>query len=240
MSPRIVGLAATTALAFGAALLLTSPVFTQTARADESFVVPAPAQDITPGISNRAEIVLSGGCFWGVQGVFQHVAGVTQAVSGYAGGAAKTADYETVSTGSTGHAESVDIIFDPHKISTGQILRIFFSVAHDPTKINAQGPDRGTQYRSAIFATTDDQLRVARAYVAQLNAAHVFAAPIATEVTRLPAFYAAETYHQNYLTLNPGQPYIAINDLPKVAALKSLFAQNYREEPALVADSLAK
>lgn len=179
--------------------------------------------------------MLAGGCFWGVQGVFQHVDGVTSAVSGYAGGNKDTAGYETVSTGSTGHAESVQITFDPRRISYGRILRIYFSVAHDPTELNRQGPDRGTQYRSAIFPTSPEQARLAETYIARLDKARVFTAPIVTKIEPGHAFYPAEAYHQNYLTLHPSQPYIAINDIPKVEALKQLFPSLYRDTPVLVA-----
>jgi peptide-methionine (S)-S-oxide reductase len=205
------------------------------AAAETPHAIPAPAVD-EPASSAPSEVaVLAGGCFWGVQGVFQHVDGVTNAVSGYAGGGKDTADYRTVSTGSTGHAESVQVTFDPHKISYGRILQIYFSVAHDPTELNRQGPDTGTQYRSAIFPTSPEQARVADAYIKQLDAAHVFAAPIVTKIEADKAFYAAETYHQNYLTLHPEQPYIAINDLPKVRALEQLFPSLYRDAPVLVA-----
>ena len=205
------------------------------AAADVARAVPAPVVD-EPASSATAEVaVLAGGCFWGVQGVFQHVDGVTGAVSGYAGGAKDTADYHTVSTGSTGHAESVQITFDPRRISYGRILQIYFSVAHDPTELDRQGPDVGTQYRSAIFPQTAEQAPIAEAYIAQLDKAHVFPAPIVTKIEPGKAFYAAEGYHQNYLTLHPTQPYIAINDLPKVSALKQFFPSLYRDAPVLVA-----
>jgi len=180
--------------------------------------------------------VLAGGCFWGVQGVFQHTKGVVNAVSGYSGGTKANADYHMVSTGTTGHAESVEIKYDPKKISYGKILQIFFSVVHDPTQLNRQGPDTGTQYRSAIFTTSDDQKKVAEAYIAQLNSAGVYKKPIVTKVGPLQAFFAAEGYHQDYLTLHPNQPYIAYNDIPKVENLKKLFAGDYSEKPALVSD----
>src|SRR5579872_5010192 len=204
------------------------------AAAETPHAVPAPAIDETAPAAGTEVTVLAGGCFWGVQGVFQHVDGVTSAVSGYAGGNKDTAEYETVSTGTTGHAESVQITFDPRKISYGHLLQIYFSVAHDPTELNYQGPDHGTQYRSAIFPTTAEQARVAEAYIKQLDDAHVFAAPIVTKIEPDKAFYPAEAYHQNYLTLHPEQPYIAINDLPKIAALKQLFPNLYRDEPVLV------
>lgn len=202
--------------------------------AEAAPAIPAPAVDEHTTATSEVA-VLAGGCFWGVQGVFQHVDGVTSAVSGYAGGSKDTAEYETVSTGTTGHAESVRITFDPQRVSYGRILQIFFSVVHDPTELNRQGPDVGTQYRSAIFPTSAEQTRVAAAYIAQLNAAHVFAAPIATKIEPGRAFYPAEAYHQNYLTLHPTQPYIAFNDLPKIAALKQRFPNVFRDTPVLVA-----
>jgi peptide-methionine (S)-S-oxide reductase len=201
--------------------------------AEDAVIIPAPAMDAqTPGGIQTA--VIAGGCFWGVQGVFQHTAGVVNAVSGYAGGNKTTADYTLVSTGTTGHAEAVEIRYDPNKISYGKILQIFFSVVHDPTQLNRQGPDSGTQYRSAIFTTNDEQKKVAEAYIAQLNAAKVFKKPIVTKVGPLEGFFAAEAYHQDYLTLHPNQPYIAYNDIPKVENLKKIFAENYIEKPTLV------
>ena len=201
--------------------------------AEDAVKIPPPAADTQAGDGIQTA-VLAGGCFWGVQGVFQHTAGVTSAVSGYAGGSQMTATYEQVSSGSTGHAESVQVKYDPKKISYGKILQIFFSVVHDPTQLNRQGPDHGTQYRSAIFTTSDEQKKVADAYVAQLNAAKVYPKPIVTKVGPLQGFFAAEAYHQDYLTLHPNQPYIAYNDLPKVENLKKLFAENYIEKPTLV------
>lgn len=206
------------------------------APAEEARPVPAPALDEPAASAPASEVaILAGGCFWGVQGVFQHVSGVTAAVSGYAGGAAGTAQYETVSEGKTGHAESVRVTFDPRRISYGRILQIYFSVAHDPTELNRLGPDAGTQYRSAIFPRDPQQARIAAAYIAQLDAAHVFPAPIVTRIEPGKDFYPAEGYHQNYLILHPNQPYIAINDLPKIAALRALFPQLYRAAPVLVA-----
>jgi peptide-methionine (S)-S-oxide reductase len=200
---------------------------------EDAVVIPAPAMDAKPSDGIQT-VVLSGGCFWGVQGVFQHTAGVVSAVSGYSGGSKATAQYEMVSTGTTGHAESVQVKYDPSKISYGKLLQIFFSVAHNPTELNHQGPDSGTQYRSAIWTTTDEQKKVTDAYIAQLNAAKVYKKPIVTKVGPLEAFYAAEGYHQDYLTLHPSQPYIAYNDIPKVENLKKLFAENYTEKPTLV------
>ena len=223
-------LAATTALTLA---------FTMPSRAaEEAVVIPAPAVDAAPA-SGIQTAVLAGGCFWGVQGVFQHTAGVVNAVSGYAGGTKATADYKAVSSGRTDHAESVEIKYDPKKISYGKILQIYFSVVHDPTQLNRQGPDVGPQYRSAIFTTSDEQNKVAEAYIAQLNAAKVFKKPIVTKLGPLEAFYPAEAYHQDYLTLHPNQPYIAYNDIPKVENLKKLFADNYIEKPTLVNASKA-
>jgi peptide-methionine (S)-S-oxide reductase len=201
--------------------------------AEDAVKIPPPAAD-AQGADGIQTAVLAGGCFWGVQGVFQHTAGVTSAVSGYAGGSQMTATYEQVSGGSTGHAESVQVKYDPKKISYGKILQIFFSVVHDPTQLNRQGPDSGTQYRSAIFTTSDEQKKVADAYIAQLNAAKAYPKPIVTKVGSLQGFFPAEAYHQDYLTLHPNQPYIAYNDLPKVENLKKMFADNYVEKPTLV------
>src|SRR5579859_1328252 len=215
------------------ALAIAAFVSVPTRAAEDAVVIPAPASDVAPA-DGLQTAVLSGGCFWGVQGVFQHTAGVVNAVSGYAGGSQMTATYEQVSTGTTGHAESVQIKYDPKKVSYGKILQIFFSVVHDPTELNRQGPDSGTQYRSAIFTTTDEQKKVAEAYIAQLNAAKVYRKPIVTKVSALQGFFPAEAYHQDYLTLHPNQPYIAYNDLPKVENLKKVFADNYIEKPTLV------
>jgi len=172
-------------------------------------------------------IVLAGGCFWGIQAVFEHVKGVSSATAGYSGGAANTAQYETVSTGRTGHAESVKVVYDPSQISFGQILKVFFSVAHDPTELNRQGPDEGTQYRSVIFFSSEEQHHVARAYIDQLDGAKVFGGPIVTQVVGLQAFYPAEGYHQDYAVHHPSEPYIAINDLPKVEHLKQTLPELY-------------
>ena len=204
------------------------------AAAEEAVVIPAPAIDVQPGPRISEVAVLAGGCFWGVQGVFQHVEGITRAVSGYAGGNAESANYEATSSGTTGHAESVEITFDPSKISYGKILQIYFSVAHDPTQFNYQGPDIGPQYRSAIFPTSEEQARVAKAYIAQLDQAKVYGDEIVTTVEPDRGFYPAEDYHQDYLTLNPTQPYIVINDLPKIRNLQRIFPELYREEPVLV------
>ena len=200
---------------------------------EDAVVIPPPTLDeVTQAHSETA--VFAGGCFWGVQGVFQHVKGVQKAVSGYAGGAANTAEYERVSEGDTGHAESVQVTFDPAQVSYGSLLQIYFSVAHNPTELNRQGPDTGTQYRSAIFAQDAEQQKVAQAYIAQLDAAKSFDKPIATKIVMGKPFYPAEAYHQDFLTENPSYPYIVINDLPKVAQLKKLFPEQYRAEPVLV------
>lgn len=191
-------------------------------------VVPAPTVDSPRAASpGQQTAVLSGGCFWGVQAVFQHVRGVIKATSGYAGGSAKTAEYETVSMGQSGHAESVQVVYDPSQITYGELLRIFFSVAHDPTQLNRQGPDEGTQYRSAIFYTNGEQKHVAEAYIAQLEQAKVFSRPIVTQIGELKGFYPAEAYHQNYAALHPNQPYIVFNDAPKVEHLRKLFPELY-------------
>ena len=194
--------------------------------------LPAPALDIAASDGPQTA-VLAGGCFWGVQGVFQHVKGVRNVLSGYSGGTAFSADYESVSTGSTDHAEAVQVVFDPKQITYGQILRVFFSVALDPTQVGGQGPDRGPQYRSEVFFADAEQKKVAEAYVAQLDAAHVFAKPIATRVDKLIHFYTAEDYHQDYLARNPRKPYIAYYDMPKVESLKRLFPEIYAETPVL-------
>ncbi len=193
-----------------------------------------PAQVSRP---TEQTVVFSGGCFWGVQAVFQHVKGVTNAVSGYAGGDASTARYDRVSDGNTGHAESVRVTFDPSQVSYEDLLKVFFTVAHDPTQLNYQGPDHGTQYRSAVWYSDDAQKTATAAYIAQLSKANVWKHPVVTQVARLGTFYPAEAYHQDYATLHPTQPYIAINDAPKVAHLKSEFPALYRDKPLLVSDA---
>ncbi len=204
--------------------------------AETAHTIPAPAVDeALAAVGGSETAVLAGGCFWGVQGVFQHVEGVTSAISGYAGGDAKTAHYEMVGAGGTGHAESVQITFDPGKISYGRILQIYFSVVHDPTELNRQGPDVGAQYRSAIFPANPEQARIARAYIAQLNQARVFTAAIVTKIEPDRAFYAAEDYHQDFLTKHPSYPYIVYNDLPKIDGLRRLFPDSWRADPVLVA-----
>jgi peptide-methionine (S)-S-oxide reductase len=194
--------------------------------------IPAPEIDTPAAEATGPQVaVLAGGCFWGLQGMFEHVKGVTRVVAGYSGGDKATAHYELVGTERTGHAESVQITFDPKQISYGQLLRLFFSVAHDPTELDRQGPDRGPSYRSEIFFASASQERVARAYVQQLTKAKVFVSPIVTKIEPLKAFYAAEDYHQDYLIHNPHQPYIVYNDLPKIEALKQVYPQVYRAAP---------
>ncbi len=221
-------------LAFAtSAALIAAATLSVSAQTTVSAPAPKEKAPVTAAVSET--IVLAGGCFWGVQGVFQHVDGVQRAVSGYAGGTVKNPTYPIVSTGSTGHAEAVEVTFDPRKVSLGDILQIYFSVAHDPTELNRQGPDEGTQYRSEIFATDPAEAKFAKDYIAELNAAKVYPNPIATKVEPLAVFYPAEGYHQNYLTLHPREPYIAYNDIPKVEDLKRLFPSLYREKPTLVA-----
>ena len=201
--------------------------------AEDAVLLPPPALDENTQAHSETA-VFAGGCFWGVQGVFQHVKGVKNAVSGYAGGAASTAQYERVSEGDTGHAESVEVTFDPTQVSYGTLLQIYFSVAHNPTELNRQGPDHGTQYRSAIFVQNSEQQRVAQAYIAQLSAAKSFEQPIVTRLESYNGFYPAEAEHQDFLTEHPTYPYIVVNDLPKVAQLKQLYPQRYQEQPVLV------
>jgi peptide-methionine (S)-S-oxide reductase len=203
--------------------------------AEPAVTVPPPTLDSPKQEGSLQTAVLSGGCFWGVQGVFEHVRGVEKVVSGYTGGDSFTAHYEEVSTGRTGHAESVQITFDPAKVSYGELLRIFFSVAHDPTQWNRQGPDTGSQYRSAIAYRDDSQKSIATAYIAQLNQAKVFPRPIVTRIDRLKSFYPAESYHQDYLVHNPSNSYIVFNDLPKIENLKRLFPDYYSDRPVLLA-----
>ena len=204
--------------------------------AESAHQIPPPVLDEPANPQVTSEVaVLAGGCFWGVQGVFQHVEGVTSAVSGYAGGGADTARYEMVGTNNTGHAESVQVTFDPRRISYGHILQIYFSAAHDPTELNRQGPDVGTQYRSVIFPTNPEQAHIAEGYIAQLNQARVFNAAIVTRIEPGRTFYPAEDYHQDFLTRNPTHPYIVANDLPKIENLKRLFPDSYRANPVLVA-----
>ena len=207
---------------------------------ETTFKIPPPAADDTTSASDMQSVVFAGGCFWGVQGVFQRVHGVSQALSGYAGGKASTARYEMVTSGLTGHAESVRVTYDPKKVSYGTLLHIYFSVVHDPTQLNRQGPDVGTHYRSAVFYGDAAQKATTEKYIAQLEAAKAYRGKIVTQVVPLTEFYPAEAYHQDYMTLHPTQPYIVHHDLPKVIALKNMFPQQYRAEPALVMAKAAK
>jgi len=214
---------------FSGVMLWHAPLF----GAEAPVIIAPPAVDNPKAAGPMQTAVLAGGCFWGVQGVFEHVRGVKKVVAGYAGGDKSTAQYETVSSGGTGHAESVKITFDPAAVSYGQILQIAFSVVHDPTQLNRQGPDVGTQYRSAIFYADDNQKRIAQAYISQLDQAHAFARPIATRVDPLAGFYEAEAYHQDYLIHNPTQPYIATYDLPKIENFRRTFPELYSGSPVL-------
>jgi peptide-methionine (S)-S-oxide reductase len=221
-----------------AALLLTALAFRIIpAVAQEGIALPAPAIDLPASQGASEVMVIAGGCFWGVQGVFQHVNGVSKAVSGYAGGAKSTAIYELTNDGTTGHAESVQVTYDPRQVTYGQLLQVFFSVAHDPTQLNRQGPDTGTQYRSTVFAANAAQADVAKAYIAQLNQARAFRKPIVTTIETGREFYPAEKYHQDFLVRNPTYPYIVYHDLPKLANLKRLLPTRYRAEPVLVLGS---
>jgi peptide-methionine (S)-S-oxide reductase len=202
--------------------------------AEQAVTIPAPALDEPAGTTHRETAIFAGGCFWGIQGVFQHVKGVNSAVSGYAGNAVKSASYEEVSTGETGLAESVNVTFDPTQVTYGELLHIFFSVGHNPTELNRQGPDTGTQYRSAIFPMNAGQEKVAKAYITQLNASHSYSYPIVTQVESNGHFYPAENYHQNFLNDNPDYPYIVLNDLPKIHDLQNIFPANYSKQPVLV------
>jgi peptide-methionine (S)-S-oxide reductase len=239
-TPRLVRPSALAALAAVAGAVALVAAAGQGAFAAETAVpVPPPVAD-EPAAGRHAETaVFAGGCFWGVQGVFQHVKGVANAVSGYSGGKADTAHYEMVGSGYTGHAESVQVTFDPSQVTYGHLLQIFFSVAHNPTELNYQGPDHGPQYRSALFPVDDAQRKVAQAYVAQLEAAKVFHAPVATRIEEFKGFYPAEGYHQNFLEQNPDYPYIVINDQPKIADLKRLFPAEYNVKPVLVPNVVA-
>ena len=204
---------------------------------EQAFVIPAPEVDNPKAAGPEQKAVLAGGCFWGVQGVFQHLSGVKRVVSGYAGGEKRTAQYEIVSRGDTGHAESVEIVFDPKEVSYGEILQVFFSVAHDPTQLNRQGPDSGTQYRSAIFYTDEQQKKVATAYIAQLDKTKVYRSTLVTKVDPLKGFYPAEDYHQDFLVKNPNYPYIVYNDLPKVRNFQKTLPTLWRGKPVLVSDN---
>ena len=221
--------------AFLIALALSAPFGVH---AETPVMVPPPAAETQAEGAGLQTAVLAGGCFWGMQAVYQHVKGVTNAVSGYAGGAQKDAYYEMVSSGTTGHAESIKVTFDPKQVSYGKILQIYFSVAHNPTELNYQGPDHGTQYRSEIFPQNEAQRAAAKAYIAQLDKAHVFGRPIVTKVdAATAAFFPAEAYHQDYATLHPSQPYIMFNDAPKVVNLKKMFPDVWRDKPVLVKEA---
>jgi peptide-methionine (S)-S-oxide reductase len=208
------------------------------ANGESAVMVPAPQHTQAATSAGLETAVLAGGCFWGVEGVYEHVRGVRNVVSGYAGGEKDTAQYETVSSGRTGHAEAVQITFDPHEISYGEILRIFFSVVHDPTQLNRQGPDTGTQYRSNIFYADATQQRIATDYIAQLNGTGLFSRPIVTRIDPLEGFYPAEAYHQDFIAHNPNYPYVVFNDLPKIRNLKQLFPDEYRDGPRIKGASL--
>jgi peptide-methionine (S)-S-oxide reductase len=213
----------------GSALLLVGASLACNLANASTTTIPNPVLDAPlASVKGEQTAVLAGGCFWGVEAVFEHVKGVIKVTSGYSGGSADTAQYGTVSTGETGHAESVRIIYDPSKISYGQLLKVFFAVAHDPTELNRQGPDTGTQYRSAIFYGNEEQKRIAEAYIDQLNKAKVFGAAIVTKVSSLQSFYEAESYHQDYLAHHPDEPYIIVNDLPKVENLRKFFPELYK------------
>ncbi|RYG14476.1 MAG: peptide-methionine (S)-S-oxide reductase [Burkholderiales bacterium] len=221
--------------ALGVIAVAAATVFTTGAAAEKAVKLPPPAQDMPAATAATETAVFAGGCFWGVQAVFQHTNGVLNAVSGYAGGQKDTAKYDMIGSGRTGHAESVQVTYDPKVVSYGKLLQIYFSVAHDPTTLNRQGPDSGTQYRSAVFYKDANQKQVTEKYIAQLDAAKVYPDRIVTQLTPLTAFYPAEAYHQDYATLNPNQPYIATFDRPKIANLKSLMPEVYRDKPVLVA-----
>ncbi len=215
-----------------AALVLAAAALPLFALGEPAVRAPAPTFDAPKATGPLQTAVLAGGCFWGIEGVFEHVRGVRTVASGYAGGTKPTAHYDDVSRGDTGHAESVQIEFDPNEISYGEILRIFFSVAHDPTQLNRQGPDRGTQYRSGVFYANDQQRDIALRYIAQLDAAKLYPRPIVTRVDPLTQFYPAESYHQDYIDKNPSNPYIVYNDLPKIRNLEKVFPEVYRAKPA--------
>lgn len=230
----------TLALTAAMVALLSASYLGMATGSESGVVAPAPMSDAAPpSDATVAEAVFAGGCFWGVQGVFQHVRGVTGAVSGYTGGSAETATYERVGTGASGHAEAVRVRYDPRQISYGQLLQIYFTVAHNPTERNRQGPDVGPQYRSAVFPANAEQERVARSYIAQLDAANTFGKALATTVEPLKVFYPAEAYHQDFLVQNPRNPYIVVHDLPKVDALKRMFPASYRPQPVLATQAFA-
>jgi peptide-methionine (S)-S-oxide reductase len=227
-----------TVMAFAAAiaaLVVAVPLIPALRAAEPGVEIPAPTEDLPPAAGASSQrAIFAGGCFWGVQGVFQHLQGVSRVVAGYSGGTAETAKYDLVSGGRTRHAESVEITYDPSRISYGKLLQVFFSVAHDPTQLDRQGPDHGPQYRSAIFAATPEQARIARAYIAQLDQAKAYPSRIVTTVDDQPSFFMAEAYHQDFMTEHPSHPYIVVHDLPKIDELKRLFGDRYRADPVLV------
>jgi peptide-methionine (S)-S-oxide reductase len=225
--------------AVGLAIAALSLAPAPSSAASASGVLPVPAQDAAASKSGLQTAVFAGGCFWGVQAVFQHVKGITKVVAGYAGGTLARPSYEQVSSGTTGHTESVRVTFDPKVVSYGKLLQIFFTVALDPTQLDRQGPDTGTQYRSELFVANAEQERIARAYLAQLTAAHSFDEPIVTRIDTGAAFYPAEAYHQDYLIRHPDEPYIVINDQPKVHNLQQLFPEIWREKPVMVGTTQA-
>lgn len=231
LSLRHYGLIAT--LVLGSALVFQNNAWSW-GGAEQAVTISAPVLDEPAGITHSETAIFAGGCFWGIQGVFQHVKGVTSAVSGYAGNAVKSASYEEVSTGGTGLAESVKVTFDPTQVTYGELLHIFFSVGHNPTELNRQGPDTGTQYRSAVFPMNSAQEKVVKAYITQLNASHSYSDQVVTQVESNGHFYPAENYHQNFLNDNPDYPYIVVNDLPKINDLQHMFPANYSKQPVLV------
>ncbi|GHA17109.1 peptide methionine sulfoxide reductase MsrA [Devosia pacifica] len=235
MFTKTIGAGATLGVAGLSALLLASAYTLPAFGEEEPFIIPAPSVDATSETDqDQATALFAAGCFWGVQAVFQHVDGVTAAVSGYAGGTADTADYETVSSGRTEHAEAVEITYDPDVVSYGELLHILFSVVHDPTQLNYQGPDYGTQYRSAIFPMSEEQEQIARAYIEQLDQTGVYSDDIVTTIESADTFYPAEEYHQDFLVRNPNYPYIVRFDMPKLENLEAVFPEYYRQEPELV------
>jgi peptide-methionine (S)-S-oxide reductase len=225
------------AFALAAAIPVLGLALSQTASVaqEKAVIIPAPAVELTE-TGTTAKAVFAGGCFWGVQGVFQRVVGVKSAISGYAGGDASTANYSAIGTGTTGHAETVEIVYDPSIVSYGDLLQVYFSVVHNPTQLNYQGPDHGTQYRSTVFFQSEEEKAVVEAYVAQLDAAGVYGDPIVTTLEPYTVFYAAEDYHQDFLTVNPTWPYIVYHDLPKIEALKEIFPALYQDDPVLVSE----
>jgi peptide-methionine (S)-S-oxide reductase len=234
--PKLLPMVKVAARAVVGGLLFALMVSAPLSAAEAPVSIPPPAYDVPKAAGPLQTVVLSGGCFWGVQGVFEHLIGVRRVLSGYSGGAKNTASYETVSDGNTGHAESVQITFDPAKVTYGQILQVYFSVAHNPTELNRQGPDVGTQYRSNIFYANDAQKKVAQTHITQLSKSGVFGAPIVTQVTALQGFYPAEGYHQDYLLLNPTSPYIVYNDLPKIRNFQKLLPVLYQAKAVTVTE----